>query len=90
MTGESDVSSARAAVRELQRAVEGLRRHYRDALDVQRLSLDVSRVAEDLDLLAGPEPAVGGGGAVPLEVIDDRDYPAEFWADAGDEGVGRR
>jgi hypothetical protein len=90
MTGQSEVSSAREAVRELQRAVEGLRRHYRDSVDVARLSIDVGRVAEDLDLLAGPERAPAAGDAAPLEVIDDRDYPAEFWADAGDEGVGRR
>ena len=88
MSAQHAVSAARTALRDLTKAVEELRGHHPDSVDAQRLVVDVARVGEDLDLLVGPERGTRPA-AEPLEVIDDRDYPAEFWADAGDEGVGR-
>jgi hypothetical protein len=81
---EQDVSAARAAARELQRAVDSLRTHFGDSLDLTRLIIDAKRVQEDLDLLAGQElePAPPR-----LEVIEDREYPADMWADAEGEGM---
>jgi hypothetical protein len=84
---QQDVAAAREAARELNRAVESLRRHYPDGVDLQRLSADAARIETDLDLLCG---AVRDSAAPrELEVIPDGDYPADFWADAEDEGVGR-
>jgi hypothetical protein len=85
---EQQVAAARAALRQLDQAVAGLARHYRDSVDVRRVSLDVQRLAEDLDLLAGPEHP--SSPAAPLEIIEDREYPPDFWQDARDEGVGPR
>jgi hypothetical protein len=87
MTVEADVTAARAAVRDLKRAVEGLRRSHPDSVDVRRLAVDADRLGEDLDLLLGPETVASTPA---LELIEDRDYPPDFWGDAGDEGVGRR
>lgn len=87
MGTDHDVAAARRAARELSSAVESLRRHYGDTVDVRRLHADAERIHHDLELLAGPEPVPAGA---PLEIIPDGDYPPEFWQDAGDEGVGRR
>lgn len=86
MTVKEDVAAAREAVRTLERAVAAVAGHYPSSVDARRLQSDVARVAEDLHLLAGQEPA-----AVPqprLEVIDDSVYPQDFWMDAEDEGLG--
>jgi hypothetical protein len=83
---QQDVAAVRAAARELTRAVEALRHHYPDTVDLQRLATDAARIGPDIDLLCGSESAEPPRT---LEVIPDRDYPDEFWADAQDEGVGR-
>lgn len=88
MSVQQDVAVARAAVGEIQRAVDGLRKHYPDSVDVRRLGLDVARIAEDIDLLAGPVPA--DGPPPTLMVIEDREYPPDFFADAEGEGIGPR
>jgi hypothetical protein len=88
MTVQQDLTSARTAVRDLQRTAEELRRRYPDSLDVRRFAVDAARVGEDLDMLS-PPPAATAAQQRPLEIIEDRDYPADFWADAEDEGVGR-
>jgi hypothetical protein len=85
---QQDIAAARSAAQELARAVEGLRRHYPDGVDLQRLVADAGRISVDLDLLCGAEHA--SSAPRELEVIPDGDYPAEFWADAQDEGVGRQ
>jgi hypothetical protein len=87
MSLEHDVRAVRRAARELADAVDALRRHFGDHVDLRRLVMDTERIGHDIELLAGPEEAAGRG---PLEVIPDEDYPPEFWQDAGDEGVGRR
>ncbi len=87
MTVQDQVAAARAATRELDRVVGELRRQLGDSVDVRRLQVDVDRVGVDLDLLAGPERRTA---PVELEVIPDIDYPAGFWSDCEDEGVGRQ
>lgn len=83
-----DVQAARSAMADLRRAVTSLRQHYQDSVDVHRLELDAQRLAEDLDLLVGPERP--SGPAPRLEVIEDREYPPDFWAGAEGEGIGPR
>ena len=86
MTVKDDVAAAREAVRALERAVASVAGHYPSSVDARRLQSDVARVAEDLHLLAGQEPA-----SVPpprLETIPDTVYPQDFWMDADDEGLG--
>ena len=82
---ESDV---RHAARDLGRAVDGLCRALDDSPDLRRLVQDARRVAEDVDLLLGSQPARTGPAVTP-DVIPDGDYPPGFFADAEDEGVGR-
>ncbi len=84
---DQDVAAVRAAARELEAAVGRLGRHFGDGVDLLRLRTDAARIATDVDLLAGPEPAAG---APTLEVIPDGDYPAGFFRDCQDEGVGPR
>jgi hypothetical protein len=76
----------RSSVRELLYAVEGMKRHRSDSPDLRRLALDAQRVAEDVDLLLGPESTTAVEAA---DVIPDGDYPPGFFGDAEDEGVGR-
>jgi hypothetical protein len=83
---QQDVAAARAAAQALSRAVQSLRSHYPDGVDLQRLVADAGRIETDLDLLCGSAQA--DAPQRELEVIPDGDYPAEFWADAEDEGVG--
>lgn len=78
----------RTAVHDLLRRVEDVRHDLPDGPDLRRLFVDAARVAEDVDLLLGPDPASTSGPVV-LEVISDADYPPEFFGDAEDEGVGR-
>jgi len=83
---QDDVAAAREAVRALERAVAAVTGHYPASVDARRLQSDVARVAEDLHLLAGQQPAVQTPPR--LEVIDDSVYPQDFWVDAEDEGLG--
>ncbi len=87
MTVQDQVAAARAATKELDRAVAELRNRLGDSIDLRRLQVDVERVVVDLDLLAGPERS---SAPTELEVIPDVDYPADFWSDCEDEGVGRQ
>ena len=86
MAVQDDVTTARDAVRALERAAAALVTHFGSSVDAQRLTADIQRVAQDLDLLAGatapPRPAPQ------LQVIDDTAYPQDFWMDAEDEGLG--
>jgi hypothetical protein len=86
MAVQDDASSAREAVRALERAVDTLAGQYGDSVDLQRLKVDVERVGQDLELLCGR----ASGPATPprLQVIDDTVYPQDFWMDAEDEGLG--
>jgi len=88
MSVQQDVAVARAAAAEIQRAVEGLRKHYPDSVDVRRLAVDAERIAEDIDLLAGPVDATGPPPT--LMVIEDREYPPDFFQGAEAEGIGPR
>ena len=88
MSVQQDVAVARGAIGEVKRAVEGLRKHYPDSVDVRRLAVDVERIMEDIDLLAGPVDA--DGPPPTLMVIEDREYPPDFFADAEAEGIGPR
>lgn len=83
---ESAGAQVRAAMRDLRTAIEALRRGRPDTIDLRRLAVDVERVAEDVDLVLGPEPAP------PAEVhlIPDHEYDPQLFADADDEGVGPR
>lgn len=85
MAVQDDVTTARDALRSLERAVSAVTGHYGDVVDVRRLRQDVDRVAQDLDLLCGhPVQPV----ATRMEIIDDKPYPQDFWMDAEDEGLG--
>ena len=88
MSVQQDVAVARTAVEELRRAVQGLRRHYPDSVDIRRLAVDSERIAEDIDLLAGPVDAKGPPPT--LMVIEDREYPPDFFQGAEAEGIGPR
>ena len=88
MSVQQDVAVARAAVGDMKRAIEGLRKHYPDSVDVRRLAVDVERIGEDIDILAGPVDAEGPPPT--LMVIEDREYPPDFFADAEAEGIGPR
>jgi hypothetical protein len=57
MSLEQDVTAARAAVDELERAVARLTGHYRDSVDSRRLKMDVARLRDDINLLSGTGPA---------------------------------
>ncbi|MCW2501389.1 MAG: uncharacterized protein JWN87_3065 [Frankiales bacterium] len=87
MAVQDDVTTARDALRALERAVATVSGHYGDAVDARRLRLDLERVSQDLDLLCGRDSAPPPPAA-PLQVIDDTTYPQDFWMDAEDEGLG--
>lgn len=89
MSAQDDVAVAREAVRALERAVSALSGHYGQSVELRRLQVDAGRVAEDVDLLCGPEQEPAPAPVRPLEVIEDRDYEHSFWMDAEDEGLGR-
>lgn len=86
MTVQDDVTTAREAVRALERAVAAVAGYYPNSVDARRLQSDVTGVAEDLHLLVGQAPA--GPPPRVLEVIDERVYPQDFWMDTDDEGLG--
>ena len=86
MAVQDDVATAREAVRALERAAAAVAGYYPQSVDARRLQSDVARVAEDLALLVGQEPAPQAPPR--LEVIDDTVYPQDFWMDAEDEGLG--
>ena len=71
MSLEEDVSAARAAVDEVERACARVTGHFRDGVDVRRLRLDVTRLREDLDLLCGAKPAAVQGQQFSSAAWDD-------------------
>ena len=71
MALEEDVSAARAAVDEVERAAARVSGHFRDGVDVRRLRLDVARLREDLDLLCGAKPAAVQGQQFTSSAWDD-------------------
>jgi hypothetical protein len=71
MSLEQDVSAARNAVDELERACARVSGHFRDGVDVRRLRLDVTRLREDLDLLCGARPAAVQGQQFASAAWDD-------------------
>jgi hypothetical protein len=71
MSLEEDVSAARAAVDEVERACARVSGHFRDGVDVRRLRLDVTRLREDLDLLCGARPAAVQGQQFTSSAWDD-------------------
>ncbi|MFZ0325194.1 MAG: hypothetical protein WAN48_13825 [Actinomycetes bacterium] len=76
---QSEITTARKAARDLVTAVELLRDHHGDSVDMRRLLADARRISEDLDLLVGPEAAANNE---PLIVVPDHAYPPEFFRDA--------
>jgi len=96
MGKQEDIAAARGLVRTLDKAVTALSRHYPDGVDVRRLRSDSGRLAEDLDLLCGPQtaaaprrPAAPPAPPPAREIIEDSSYAHDFWMDAEDEGLGR-
>ena len=71
MSLEQDVSAARDAVDEMERACARVSGHFRDGVDVRRLRLDVTRLREDLDLLCGARPAAVQGQQFSSSAWDD-------------------
>ena len=71
MSLEDDVSAARAAVDEVERACSRVSGHFRDGVDVRRMRLDVARLREDLDLLCGARPAAVQGQQFTSSAWDD-------------------
>ena len=86
LTTGSDLETARRAAAELVRAVQNLRRHYGDTLDMHRLVIDVERLSADLDTMKPPRPRP----APDVVMVPDTPYPPAMWAGSEDEGVGRR
>lgn len=91
MTVSEDVAAARRAVRAMEHTTATLGAHFGDTVDARRLRADVSRLALDLELLCGREPAAppAPAPAPAREVIADTSYVHSFWMDAEDEGLGR-
>jgi hypothetical protein len=77
---QSEITTARKAARDLVSAVEVLKDHHGDSVDMRRLLADAQRVSEDLDLLVGPEAAPTNDE--PHIVVPDHAYPPEFFRDA--------
>jgi hypothetical protein len=71
MSLEQDVSAARTAVDELERACARVMGHFREGVDVRRLRMDVSRLREDLDLVCGARPAAVQGQQFSSAAWDD-------------------
>jgi hypothetical protein len=88
MALQDDVTTARNALRALERAVAAVSVQYGDDVDARRLKIDLERVSQDLDLLCGHEVAAPPAAPPQLQVIDDTAYPQDFWMDADDEGLG--
>lgn len=78
MSLEQDVSAARTAVDEVERACARVMGHFSDSVDGRRLRLDVSRLREDLDLLCGARPAAARG----------QQFSSAAWDDGMDDGIG--
>ena len=77
---KTEITTARRAARDLVQAVELLKAHHGDSVDMRRLLADAQRISEDLDSLAGPEaPDPHANESI---VVPDHDYPPEFWQDA--------
>jgi hypothetical protein len=76
---QSEITTARKAARDLVSAVEVLKDHHGDSVDMRRLLADAQRVSEDLDLLVGPEATPT---SEPHIVVPDHAYPPEFFRDA--------
>ena len=88
MAVDEDVTTAREALRALERATAAVAAHYAGSVDARRLQVDLDRVGQDLDLLAGQPVTAVTSAPVTLQVIDDTAYPQDFWMDAEDEGLG--
>jgi hypothetical protein len=71
---EQDLTAARAAIDELERACSSVTRHFPDTVDSRRLRVDVARLREDLTLLCGTPP----------RPVHDP-YAASFYGDGYDE-----
>ena len=82
---DDDVTAARRAVAALEKAAEGVCKHYGDTVDVRRLLADVGRLGDDLDLLCGKPVAPP---PVQREVIPDTEYDPNLWVGVDDEGLG--
>ena len=85
---EQYVAAARRAARDLVSAVEHLARTSPPSIDLRRLAEDAARISVDLDLLAGVRQPVRP--QVPLEIVQDVEYPASLFEGADDEGLGPR
>ena len=79
MSLEQDVSAARTAVDEVERACARVMGHFSDSVDGRRLRLDVTRLREDLDLLCGARPAAAAQG---------QQFGSAAWDDGMDDGIG--
>jgi len=77
---QSEIATARKAARDLVFAVELLKDHHGDSVDMRRLLADAQRISEDLDLLVGPEATQSSDE--PHIVVPDHAYPPEFFRDA--------
>ena len=71
MSLEQDVSAARSALDELDRACARAMGHFREGIDARRLRQDLTRLREDLDLLCGSRPAAVQGQQFASVAWDD-------------------
>ena len=87
MTIQDELSQTRHAVRNLEKALAGLRNQLGPHLDVLRLIDDVARCSTDLRRL---EEQLQAPRREELVVIPDDEYDHHLWAtgDADHEGVG--
>ena len=85
---EQYVAAARRAARDLVAAVENLARMSQPSVDLRRLAEDAARISVDLDLLAGVRQQ--SKPSIPLEIVQDVEYPASLFEGADDEGLGPR
>ena len=61
MSLEQDVSAARSALDDFDRACARVMGHFQAGVDARRLRQDATRLREDLDLLCGARPAAVQG-----------------------------
>jgi hypothetical protein len=87
MTISEELDRTRAALLALEKSLMALRNRVGEHLDVLRLLDDLERCTADLRRL---EQQVRVPRRQELVAIPDDDYDHAFWADAEQEGLGRR
>ena len=87
MATSEELTAARTALRDLTRAIDGMRARHGDTAELRRLAKDLRRFGEDLDEVVPPLPQQSLGSPA-LEVVPDVEYRPHDFTDCDDEGLG--